>query len=90
MGCEPHALRCWWEMKFIDDLFCSLSPSMKRKKLLLLVPCPLPSRVNIVSHETADDTSDSLKIRRVTLSHRETRKEATSSPADSCDWPFPP
>lgn len=46
---------------------------MKMKKFLLMIlPHPsLPSRVNIVSHETADDTSESLKIRLVTLSHRE-------------------
>lgn len=54
---------------------------MKMKKLLLMVPSPLPSRVNIVLHETSDDISDCLKIRRVTLSHRENTKEATSSPA---------
>lgn len=76
LGCHglwPYALRFWQKMRSIDDLFCSLSPSVKMKKFpLMMIPHPpLPSRVNTVSHETADDTSESLKIRLVTLSHRE-------------------
>lgn len=49
---------------------------MRMKKFLFmrLPHPPRPSRVNIVSHETADDTSESLKIRLVTLSHREDRR----------------
>lgn len=44
---------------------------MNMKKFLLMVLPLLPSRVNIISHEMADDTSKSLKIRLVTHSHGE-------------------